>query len=125
MKLKAGMYVRLDRNQGIRKLIDYDLGYFELDTFIADEVGNDIFHINEKSEDILKASFNIIDLLEVGDYVNGYKVSLIGEDCVQGEFVQCDYPVNNGSTNHYRFYERSIYFIVTKEQFMNVAYRVG
>ena len=30
----------------------------------------------------------------------------------------------NGTTNHYRFYEESIFFIVTKEQFESMKYEV-
>lgn len=73
--------------------------------------------------DIINASHNIIDLIEVGDYVNGYKVSFKDND--YKPFVQCDYPVQEGTTNHYRFYEEAIYSIVTKEQFEKMAYKVG
>ena len=78
--------------------------------------------ISGHRKDIIKASHNIIDLIEVGDYVNGYKVSFKGDD--YQPFVQCDYPVEEGSTNHYRFYEKAIYSIVTKEQFESMSYKV-
>ena len=66
-----------------------------------------------------------IDLIEVGDYVNGYKVSFVDEEPVLGKFVQCDYVVQYGTTNHYRFYEKDIKSIVTKEQFESMEYKVG
>ena len=78
--------------------------------------------ISGHRKDIINASYNIIDLIEVGDYVNGYKVSFKGDD--YQPFVQCDYPVEEGSTNHYRFYEKAIYSIVTKEQFEIMSYKV-
>ena len=72
--------------------------------------------------EITKHSPNIIDLIEVGDYVNGYKVSFIDKD--YKPFVQCDYPVQAGTTNHYIFYEEAIYSIVTHEQFNSIKYEV-
>ena len=71
---------------------------------------------------IVKHSFSIIDLIEEGDFVNGYKVSFIYED--YAKFVQCDYSVEVGTTNHYKFYEKSIKNIVTKEQFKAIEYKV-
>ena len=81
--------------------------------------------MNEEEDinEITKVSFDIIDILEEGDYVNGYKVSLKGYD--YAHFVQCDYPVENGTTNHYKFYEQAIKSVVTKKQFENMAYKVG
>ena len=72
-----------------------------------------------------ESSPNIIDLIEVGDYVNGYKVSFVDEEPVIGKFVQCDYEVSFGTTNHYRFYEADIKSIVTKEQFSQMEYKIG
>ena len=74
-------------------------------------------------QNVKKVSENIIDIVEVGDYVNGYKVSFKDKD--YEPFVQCDYPVQDGSTNHYRFYEKAIYSIVTKEQFESMSYKVS
>ena len=69
-------------------------------------------------EIILKAladpRYFIIDILEVGDYINGYRVSSKGYDYVR--LVQCDYPVENGTT---------IKSVVTKEQFKNMEHRIG
>ena len=76
------------------------------------------------NEDIIKSSPNIIDLIEVGDYVNTYKVSFVDEEPVMGKFVQCDYEVSFGTTNHYRFYEADIKSIVTKESMESVTYYV-
>lgn len=71
--------------------------------------------------DIVNHSKNIIDLIEVGDYVNGYKVTGVTLDtvnkCVD---IDCDKP----SYESYLF-EEQIYSIVTKEMFLNAEYKVG
>lgn len=121
MKLEVGMYVRFN-NGDIGKIANYEY---------REEYTNGYVIYLEKDETIgwcceekdFKASYNIIDLIEVGDYVNGYKVSFIGND--YKPFVQCDYPVQEGTTNHYRFYEEAIYSIVTKQQFSQMEYKVG
>lgn len=135
MKLEVGMYVRTIlgiakylgkgtcENPFTREIEQTDIYEFDkLDEELwSGDVPNWVFECD--IEDIvLKASHNIIDLIEVGDYVNGYKVSFKDND--YKPYVQCDYPVQEGTTNHYRFYEEAIYSIVTKEQFEDRAYKV-
>lgn len=63
-----------------------------------------------------KASYNIIDLIEVGDYVNGYKV----------DFVQDGYVVfNHNHPYQLNIYPKDIKSIITKEQFESMSYKVG
>ena len=72
MKIKVGEFVRLARNQGINKIIDEDDdGFLILDEMIADEYGDECFEISLQDVDseITKHSFNITDLIEVGDIV--------------------------------------------------------
>ena len=67
---------------------------------------------------VVKSSYNIIDLIEVGDYVNGMYV----EDVLE-TFVN----VATGS-NYFQtptLYENDIKSIVTKEQFESMSYRIG
>ena len=72
MKLKVGMYVRFKNNKNIQyigKIVninEYREPYFKY----AIEVTWYDDYIFIGNEDILKASFNIIDLIKVGDYVN-------------------------------------------------------
>lgn len=73
-------------------------------------------------EIVVKHSFNIIDIIEEGDYVNGYKVSFILKDIEK--FVLCDYPVEEGIINHYKFYNRGIESVVAREQFEKMEYKV-
>ena len=66
--MRVGDYVRTKKGL-IGKIIDINLGDFqtryELDN-------SDEFHY-EYRNDIIKSSPNIIDLIEIGDYVNGEK----------------------------------------------------
>lgn len=126
MKLEVGMYVRTKQGY-IAKFKEYDEIFdmlrFETPIFLRSWMPCDYMQKERfVNRYFLKASHNIIDLIEVGDYVNGYEVSFKGND--YQPFVQCDYPVQEGTTNHYRFYEKSIYSIVTKEQFSAIEYKV-
>lgn len=71
--------------------------------------------INKK--DIKKASHNIIDLIEVGDYVNGHEVK-----SKQSGVKRIDIGEDE---NYVWLYENDIKSIVTKEQFENMEYRIG
>ena len=114
MKLEEGMYVRLQEFDYtiIAKIVELDKEY---DGFKAD---NDMYYINQN---ILKSSDNIIDLIQVGDYVNG--VEVIGKEfnnfneeylqCGVGDYVVCTYEV------------KDIESIVTKEQFESIKYEVS
>lgn len=118
------MYVRT--NQGIAKYLgisketrfdeEYDIYLFDecifdnWNTIDIDKIDNYKF----------KASNNIIDLIEVGDYVNGVEVidkeldnfNEIYLQCGVGDYVICTYEVKDIKT------------IVTKEQFEAIKYEV-
>lgn len=121
MKLEVGMYVRLENDIEDIVVINKIANVFE--TTILTENDVSIYQGEYTKENVVKASYDIIDLIEVGDYVNGYKVSLKGYD--YAHFVQCDYPVENGTTNHYKFYKQAIKSVVTKELFEIAEYRIG
>ena len=132
MKLEVGMYV-WTKDGVIGKITQEDYTYYKswiIDTLYYNfDEDVDKWTCGVKEYEISKASHTLLGngeepcLIEVGDYVNGYKVSFIGND--YKPFVQCDYPVEEGSTNHYRFYEEAIYSIVTKQQFLQMEYKVG
>ena len=61
----------------------------------------------------IKSSPNIIDLIEVGDYVNGEKVT-----------DKFDYLLAFGNNDYYKN-ENEIKNIVTKEQFEEMEYKIG
>ena len=115
-KLEVGMYVRT--KSGIAKIEELAEGYdydFIIDTALNLKWTDGGFLFKE---DVEKASYNIIDLIEVGDYVNGLIVNDIVTD-IDG-------------TKTFNLFKQSSYFknddiksIVTKEQFKSMKYRLG
>ncbi len=129
MESKEGMYVRTPL--GIAKYLGkYDnIGSLhEFDKLDEELWSGDIYGVVfdcDMKEIVLKASYNIIDLIEVGDYVNGFKVTSVQE--VEEPY----YPkrllfVEEPQDNVLKvFNNEDIKSIVTKEQFENMAYKVG
>ena len=78
------------------------------------------YYYFKKNEFIKNHSKNIIDLIEVGDYVNEGKVLDICECEYGGEKV----IHIGGFCLPKRIYDNEIKSIVTKEQFANVEYRL-
>ena len=133
-EVKVGEYVRT-KNGVIFKItggnvddydIDisyYDLGYFEdggysdLDMFNYNDNGNFIREI------VVKHSPNIIDLIEEGDYVNGYRI-LEKTKTKNNEMQICILKDNNAS-NWRTINNQTLKSIVTHEQFANIEYRIG
>ena len=70
-------------------------------------------------EDIVKASYNIIDILEENDYVNGNPVCIIKEDEHNRKWIYTD------SNYKYGYLEEDIKSILTHEQMEQMAYKVG
>lgn len=75
-------------------------------------------------EEIVKHSKQLIDLIEVGDYVNGYKViNVINEEpCPSGKCVDID---SSKDSSECTLWEEDIKTILTKEQYMANCYKVG
>lgn len=109
MKLEVGMYVRT--NKGIAQINTYDKWVHVAKTDVFDFIG--------KSK-ISKASHNIIDLIEVGDYVNGHKVIYTAGE--KHKLIYVEY-VNMSELLEIKTYQ--IKSIVTKEQFSNCEYKIG
>ena len=107
MKLEEGMYVRTDRGK-IGKFRKEVGDYFELE--YPKNVCDLIFKNRLKI-----ASRNIIDLIEVGDYVNG---SLVLD--ITGEYLRLD-----GESHNKHYFSKHIKSIVTKEYFEQVSYKVS
>lgn len=123
MKLEVGMYVRtknrtLQRPQIARIIkMSKDSGYknqyyIELDKNLIPSYE---YHIYE--EDISKASFSLIDLIEVGDYVNGVKM-------VEHNDKLGFYDTDIDEEYFYPINELVINTIVTHEQFKSMEYEV-
>ena len=119
MELEVGMYVRIQWGNGEQTIskctnkVDMgDTQYSNNDFYIHTDKKGEVIY---KSM-ILKASHNIIDLIEVGDYVNGVMVTEIKD----GKPFKEDY-----NDPYYSYYFDDIYSIVTKEQFESMSYKVG
>ena len=78
-------------------------------------------------EDIIKSSPNIIDLIEVGDYVNGCKIIELATN-IDGKVLYLETDItefdNVYACGHINIYENDIRTIVTKNQFKNIEYEV-
>lgn len=106
MKLEKNMYVRTKEGT-IERIIE--LGYQDKE-YVSFSKDNEYLTYKDK----IKASHNIIDLIEAGDYVNGYevyKIFLTDAVLVKNK----DYPLICRS---------EIKSIVTKEQFESMSYKV-
>lgn len=119
MKLEIGQFARLKSGYSD------ELGIGKID-FVANCGVATIDFKNKKlgvfTENIIKASYNIIDLIEVGDYVNGFEVLRIDKECdLYPKTLKCQYPNN---TDYFDIFNEDIKSIVTKEQFEQMAYRV-
>ena len=126
MKLKEGMYVRTKYNDfcnmvAIRKIdeIDDD-GSFWIDDYIIDTYGDEQNKLHE--EDIELASENIIDLLKVGDYINGEMITFISSNPQKNQKGKPRIILNETHSLFGKY--ESIKSIVTKEQFNSVKYEV-
>lgn len=120
--LKPNMYVRTD--EGIRKILrEYDKG-FELNRslhYLYPE-GHDLY--KEDLEELeIKASYNIIDILEVGDIIRYRidKVPLETKDYLTGVIDIADEEMIESIKEDKNYH---VLQILTKEQFKEMSYEV-
>ena len=130
MKLEVGMYVRTKK--GIAKIKTLD----DLDNVawtdnkdiyfgIIRESGKLNFKVYDDGTVIGKPSHNIIDLIEVGDYVNGIRIdNFSGNRFTGAKAVTSNLLENKIGSKCYFFEEKDIETIVTKEQMEAIQYKV-
>ena len=115
MEISKGMYIRFN---GFISKIGHINTSKKGNTYVQFKQPNGLL-AHTRIENIDRASFNIIDLIEVGDYVNGEKVTetMIKMRDEQGVF---------GLPDHYRTFVDEIHIksVVTKEQFNACKYVV-
>ena len=120
--MKIGDYVRTE--DGIKKVLKYTYNekYENGHCVWFDNKDYGILFTDEEVNK-MKPSPNIIDLIEVGDYVNGYYVEDIRHR-YDGEMITI-LEVATGS-NYFQapMYEEYIKSIVTKEQFERCEYKI-
>ena len=135
MELKEGMYVRT--HQGIAKIVEKPnisvVVWNDRKVIYVDENGHPVptsFNFFVFEDEITVFSFNIIDLIQVGDYVNGmcviakdsdnrlYVAEDLGEPYYREFYNGCfDYTLLE--TDNFKIKD-----IVTKEQFNSMKYVV-
>ena len=108
MELKEGMYVRTKDGK-------------IFDCYVSEQMGKPIYYPKSSKtngyidcEEVYKKSKCIIDLIEVGDYVNGYRVTYVYPNLIKVD-----------STDIWEIHPHDIKSIVTKEMFNSVKYEVG
>ena len=122
MKLEVGMYVRLQNDAENIVIINRIANVFE--TTILTENDGSIYQGEYTKENVIKASYNIINILEVGDYVNGNKVIEIEKnykfiDGTIRDILWTDTKMQKA------IWDETIKSIITKEQMEQIAYKVG
>jgi hypothetical protein len=123
MELKVGMYVRLVNDVEDIVVINKIANVFE--TTILTENNGSIYQGEYTKENVVKASYNIIDILEVGDYVNRYPVTAILSSNNKVYEIQVKRPNNRTGVWIERIRKNEdIKSIVTKEQFENMEYKI-
>ena len=120
MKLEVGMYVRTPRGF-IRKITRIGISSATgVQYFYINYNGSDLgFPIKDAKKDGFKIEHDIIDLIEVGDFVNGFRVESVynptGNEVLWIK-LSCN-PIDNWENE-------DIKSVVTKEQFESMAYKV-
>ena len=131
-KLEPNMYVRT-KNGNIRKIVELtNTKFIDEPDYYVDKVLIDIEQ-NERedtiymekwlfNEDIVKSSHNIIDLIEVGDYVNGHRVDkvVIGPKCSYVLLEEVGYYVDTQKDID----DYEIKSVVTSQQFESLEYKI-
>lgn len=118
-KLEVGMLIRTKQGSLGKIIKRYEVnGYYK----IIVDIRNGFI---EKHKELLFIknlkgySFNIIDLIEIGDYVNGTIVTKVSLDNIECNYIETDYSYNRKGLRN-----KDIKSIVTKEQFEAIKYEV-
>lgn len=122
MKLEVGMYVRTEKGMMAKIISKEDVSgslHKEEIVFILDN-GN---RLALNSRKVIKASHNIIDLIEEGDYVNGCLVIEKPYSYHGIQFISLDTHTSWGWGKG-EIPAENIKSIVTKEQFESMKYEV-
>ena len=124
MKLEVGMYVRTKK--GIAKIKTLD----DLDNVAWTDVKDIFFGAYRPTKKVnfvlyddgtvLKSSYNIIDLIEKNDFVNGHRVIQVDRESleldIENSMYGCGCETIDGN--------KDIKSILTKEQFESMKYEV-
>ena len=113
-KIEVGEYVRTKEGKIYQYIRNLDELYF---------VGKDYFE--PYLEDIVNHSKQLIDLIEVGDIVNGCSVVEFGYECVNGNKEKSILVEGKYTKVNYALLNWDIETILTHEQYEQNSYKVG
>lgn len=115
MKVGDYCYIKgISRDYGIGKITQLNSGYSSNGGELIDIQFKHSKHSVPKKDVI--SSDSPIDLIQIGDYINGYKVTDIEKD---GKIIL------GNEEQYYGVYAKDIKSIVTKEMFKSIEYKVG
>lgn len=132
MRISKGMYIRTE--YGISRIVEFrerknNLSCYYLDKNIMGEekyLSNCIYDYKYYTDQILKASFNLIDLIEFGDIVKTpkgkFEVGYVDNNVIytlDSKIIAC-----LRTDEHLCFENKIINSIITKEQFNSMKYVV-
>jgi hypothetical protein len=112
--IKVGEYIRTSTGK-----IEKITGIYKNDGFVDTDKEVCVDFV-----EIAKHSKNIIDLIKIGDYINGHSVVDITENIYNQKIVITEVDGKDGAIRH-NFLEKSIKEILTKEQVKANCYKVG
>lgn len=121
MKLEVGMYVRLQNDAENIVIINRIANVFE--TTILTENDGSIYQGEYTKENVIKASYNIIDILEVGDIISFYEdIDNYKKQYVIGipDLITLDEIKDKITNDNIRLVS-----ILTKQEMEQMAYKVG
>ena len=114
-EIQIGEYVRTNNARGIKKVARInEKATANRYLFIDGYDHSDTIYGIIRTDQITNHSFNIKDLIEVGDFINGWKVLDIWDEDDK------TFLTSSGDG-----YISKIYSVVTKEQFKAMEYKVG
>lgn len=121
MKLEVGQFARL-KSGYICKIINInDFREPNMKYGVEANYLKDVMFIGD--DDIVKVSYNIIDILEEGDYVNGNKVDFTNNNNKLSYEDKCiGFYDGDGDIT---LFENGIKSVITHEQMEQMAYKVG
>ena len=124
MKLKVGQFARL-KSGYICKIINInDFREPNMKYGVEANYLKDVMFIGD--DDVVKASYNITDILEIGDYVNGYIVEEIKRG-YDGKIWIDNSTRGYDDGGEYTIWKRNedIKSVITHEQMEQMTYKVG
>lgn len=125
MKLEVGMYVRTEKGL-LGKLLSKEKDGCGFILKYEGQYNKKVWSSSGTDSEIIKASFNIIDLIKVGDYVNGSRV--VNKYTNNSVVIEKEESIHEDDgtvwSDCIEVNVKDIKSIVTKEQFKANEYKV-